>query len=51
MLALYQVARVGSHVVTQVVETKLIVGTESDVCHICLAALIGIRTMLVDTIY
>ena len=51
MLALYQVARVGSHVITQVVETKLIVGTEGDVCHICLAALVGVRTMLVDTIY
>ena len=51
MLALYQVARVGGHIITQVVETKLIVGTEGDVCHICLAALVGVRTMLVDTIY
>ena len=31
VLALYQIARVGSHVVTQVVETELVVGTEGDI--------------------
>ena len=51
MLALYQIARVGSHVVTQVVETELVVGTEGDISHICLATSVRVRTMLVDAIY
>ena len=51
MLALYQIGWVGSHVITKIIETELVVGTEGDICQVCLAALVGIRTVLVDTIY
>ena len=51
MLALYQIGWVGSHVITKIIETELVVGTEGDICQVCLATLVGIRTVLVDTIY
>ena len=51
MLALNQVGRTGSHVITQVIETELVVGTEGDISHVCLATSIGVRTVLVDAIY
>ena len=50
MCALYQVGRRDSHVVTQIVETKLVVGTECDICLISLTTSLRVRLVLVDTI-
>jgi len=51
MLALYQILRAACHVVAQVVETKFIVGTESNICQISTTTGIRVRLMLVDTIH
>ena len=51
MLALHEVTRTVCHVVAQVVETELVVRTEGDVCHVCLAAGVGVGLMLVDTVH
>ena len=51
MLALNKVFRADSHVVTQVVETEFIVGTERDVGKVCLTTGVGVRLMAVDAIY
>ena len=48
--ALHEVKRRSSHVITQVVETELVVRTESDVTSVRFAALIGVRTVFIDTI-
>ena len=37
--------------ITKIIETELVVGTEGDICQVCLATLVGIRTVLVDAIY
>ena len=50
MAALHEVERRGSHVITQVVETELVVCSKSDIAGIGLAALVGVGFMLVDTI-
>ena len=50
MLTLYEVGRTCRHVVAQVVETKLVVGTEGDVGHVSLATSVGVGTVLVDTV-
>ena len=39
------------HIVAQVVEAEFVVGTERDVCQICLAACVGVRLVTVDAIY
>ena len=51
MLALYQVFRTDGHVVTQVVETEFVVGTESNIGHISPATSFRVRLMLIDTVY
>ena len=51
MLALYQVLRILSHIVTQIVEAELIVGTKGDVGQISLSALCTVGTMLVDAVH
>ncbi|CDB09544.1 uncharacterized protein BN744_00881 [Bacteroides sp. CAG:633] len=51
VLALNEIFRTDGHVVTQVVETKFVVGTESDICHISLTACVRVGTMFVDTVY
>ena len=48
--ASYQILRADSHIVTQIVKTKLIVRTEGNIGHICSAACVRIRLMLIDTI-
>ena len=50
MLALHEVGRRDSHVVAKVVEAEFIVRTECDVCHVSLAALWRVRTVLVNTV-
>ena len=50
MLALHEVGRRDCHVVAKVVETELVVRTECDVCHVGLAALRRVGTVLVDTV-
>ena len=51
MLALHEVFRVHCHIVTQVVETELIVRTERDVCLISLATLLRIWPVLVNAVH
>ena len=51
MSTLYKVGRRNGHIVTQVVETEFIVGTECDICLISLATLLRVRLMLIDTIH
>ena len=51
MLALDKVLGAGSHVVAEVVETELVVGTEGDVAVICALALVAVGLMLVDTVH
>ena len=51
MRTLHEVGGVGSHVVTKVVETKLVVRTKGDVCHISLATSLAIGLMLIDAVY
>jgi len=50
MFTLHQILRADSHIVTQIVKTKLIVRTESNIGHICSTACVRIRLMLIDTI-
>ena len=50
MSALYQIQRRGCHVIAQVVETELIIRSESDIAGISLTTLVRIRFVLVDTI-
>ena len=51
VFSLYQVLGIYSHIVSQVIKAELIVGPESDVGVVCLAAGGGIRLVLVDAIY
>ena len=51
MLALYKIFRADSHIITQVVETKFVIGTECDICHVSTATCFRIRLMLIDTVY
>ena len=51
MFTLYQVFGAGSHIITQVVETELVIGTERDIGHVCTTTCSRVRLMLVDTIY
>ena len=51
MLALYQVFRADRHIVTQVVETELVVRTERDIRLVSLTASLGVRLVLIDTVY
>ncbi len=48
---LYKVAGRNGHVVTQVVETELVVGTEGDICLIGLATSLRVGLVLVDTVH
>ena len=50
MSALHKVERADSHVITEVIKTELVVGSEGDVASIGFAALVRIGFMLVDTI-
>ncbi len=50
MSPLYQIERRGSHIITQVVETELIVRTESNIARVCTAALIAVGAILIDAI-
>ena len=49
--ALHELADVAGHVVTQVVETELVVGTIGNVGVIGAATVIGVGLMLVDAIH
>jgi hypothetical protein len=49
--ALHQFSRVGRHVVTQVVETELVVGSECDVCLIGFATCFRVWLMFINTVY
>ena len=51
MFTLYQVFRADSHIITQVVETKFIVGTECNICHVSTTASFRVRLMLIDAVY
>src|SRR5215217_1708136 len=51
VFALYHFRRVMHHVITQVVETKFVVRTISDICHVCIATGRGIGLVLVNAIY
>ena len=48
---LHQLRRILGHIVTQIVEAELIVGTKGDVTLICPATGLGIGLMLVDTVH
>ena len=50
MATLHEVGWREGHIVAQIVKTELIVRTECDICHICLAARIRVRLVLVDTV-
>ena len=50
VLALNEVLLRHRHVVTEIVETELVVCSEGDVACICLLAGIAVRLMLVDTV-
>ena len=49
--ALYKIHRASSHIIAEVIETKLIVGTKRDIASIRTTTLIGVRTMFVDTVH
>ena len=51
MFALHQIIGVDGHIVAQIIETELVVGTESDITFICPASCIGIGLMLVNAIH
>ena len=51
MRTLHKVVGCGSHIVAQIVEAKLVVSTESDVCFIRLATLQSVRLVLIDAIH
>ena len=50
MRTLYEVSRRYGHVITQIVETELIVRTEGDICLISLTTCLRVGLVLVDTI-
>ena len=49
--ALHEIHRTGGHIVAEVVETKLVVGTERDIARIGTTTLVGVRFVFVNTIY
>ena len=49
--ALHQFLGEAGHVVPQVVESELVVGTEGDVCGVGLAAGVGVGLVFVDAVY
>ena len=51
MLALYQVFRTNRHIITQVIEAELVIGTKCNVCHISTAAGFRVGLMLIDAIH
>ena len=51
MLALNQVLWASCHIVAQVVETKLVIGTKGNIGHICIATSNRVGLVLVNTIY
>ena len=51
VLALHQVLLADGHVVTQVVETELVVRSEGDVALVGLAARVGVGLVLVDAVH
>ncbi len=51
VFALYQVVRADRHIVAQVVETEFVVRTERDVGIVSGTAGVGVRLVLVDTVY
>ena len=51
MASLYQVTGILCHIVAQIVETELVVGTEGDICEICLTTCLAIGFMLVNAVY
>ena len=51
MLTLHEIVHRHRHVVTEVVETELVICTECDVACICLATCRAVRLVLVDTVY
>ena len=51
MLTLYKVGWRRCHIVTQVVETILVVSTKGNISHICLATSLRIWLVQIDTIY
>ena len=51
MCALYQIGGRYGHVITQIVETELVVGTEGDISLISLTTGLRVRLMLIDTIH
>ena len=50
MSALYQLIGMAGHIVTQVVKTELVVGTECDIGTVCVTACLGVGLMLVDAV-
>ena len=51
MFALHEIGRAHGHVVAQIVETELIVRTESDVGVVSTATRLAVRLVLVDAVY
>ena len=51
MLALHEVAHPRGHVVTKIIETELVVGSECNVTFIGLPAGVAVRLVLVDTVH
>ncbi len=51
VFTLYQIARRGGHVVAQIVETELVVGTVCHVCGVCLATGFGVGLVFVYAVY
>ncbi len=51
VLALHEVLLHDGHIVTQIVETELVVGAEGDVAVVCLAAGVGVGLVLVDAVH
>ena len=47
---LNQILRVLRHVITQIVETELIVGSEGNICHISLTTSFAVGLVLIDTV-
>ena len=50
MLALNQILRIDSHIITQIIETELIIGSEGNIRHISVTTLWRVGLMLIDTI-
>ena len=51
VLPLYKILRRSGHIISQVVKAKFIVGTESDVCIVCLSSPFTIWFMLIYAVY